>query len=59
MEKGVPMAETEVKVSIVMPRELHERLKDLADSDERTLTAYIVRALRRHADEAGKPNGNA
>ena len=42
----------DASVTLRLPSDLRERLQKLADADERDLSAYVRRALERHADEA-------
>ena len=47
------MATPTVQVNIRMPAELHDELTTFAASDERSLTAVIVRAIRDHLKSNG------
>jgi predicted DNA-binding protein len=44
----------DTSVNVRLTSELRQRLQKLADADGRTLSAYIERVLRQHA-EAAKP----
>lgn len=45
-------------ISLRLPGELKDRLQQLADADDRTLSAYIVRLLQKAAAEEEKKNGS-
>jgi len=41
-------------LTAAVPRDVAEKIRDLARRDERTTSAYIRRILARHATEAGQ-----
>ncbi len=49
-----------VRIAVIMPAELHQKLVALAQADRRSLNSYLVLLLERHAedkavDEQGVP----
>ena len=51
----------EASITIRLPRDLHQRIVDLANGERRSLNNYFIVALEQHADLAeaakkGKPN---
>lgn len=41
-----------VRMTTVLPKALHDRIKALAKADGRMTMPYVVRALEAHADKA-------
>lgn len=44
-----------IRMELRLDPELRNRLRALADADERSLHGYIVRVLRDHVSRAGEP----
>jgi predicted DNA-binding protein len=47
-----PQSDNEVAITIRIPRELRDRLKELSAKDERSMSSSIRIALRRFAEKA-------
>jgi predicted DNA-binding protein len=46
--------EKTIRMTTVIPVELHEKIKALAKDDGRMTMPYVVRVLQAHVDKAGR-----
>ncbi|MFS0657351.1 DNA-binding protein [Niallia alba] len=49
------ISENNDRLTVIIPKELKQRLKDLADNQNRSLSNYVVTVLENHADNQGMP----
>ncbi len=43
-----------VRIAVIMPAELHQKLVALAQDDDRSLNSYLVQLLKKHAERNEK-----